>query len=116
MQLLLPKSTETYELVSTINHMGDFDFGHYTCSVKTDNSFKLFDDTRVKTVTQLKNDEAYVLFYKRVNASPPAIADVNAVQQEEEVEQNADGTDDQATPFKRNISSRTTPLNVKKSH
>jgi len=58
----------TYTLVSTVNHSGTLDFGHYYSYINSDGSWYLANDTRMSSVNEshvLNNPSAYILFYER---------------------------------------------------
>lgn len=59
----------TYRLISTVNHSGTLDFGHYYSYIKSDDHWYLANDTRMSNVDEshvLNNPSAYILFYERV--------------------------------------------------
>ena len=66
---LLRKDTLTdYELYAVIVHYGPTIFGgHYVCFVKFDDSWFLFDDTKVTEVSPsvVLKQNAYMLFYQK---------------------------------------------------
>jgi len=59
----------TYRLISTVNHSGTLDFGHYYSYIKSGDHWYLANDTRMSLVDEshvLNNPSAYILFYERV--------------------------------------------------
>ncbi len=59
----------TYRLISTVNHSGTLDFGHYYSYIKSDDHWYLANDTRMSNIDEshvLNNPSAYILFYERV--------------------------------------------------
>ncbi|KAJ0171492.1 hypothetical protein K1T71_013042 [Dendrolimus kikuchii] len=58
-----------YELCAVICHAGTAGGGHYTCVARNNNQWYTFDDACVAPLNhhQLNHQEAYVLFYRKVN-------------------------------------------------
>lgn len=58
-----------YELCAVICHAGTAGGGHYTCVARNNNQWHVFDDACVTPLNhhQLHHQEAYVLFYRKVN-------------------------------------------------
>jgi ubiquitin C-terminal hydrolase len=62
--------TALYELQSVVYHCGTMTQGHYTAASRRRGSWYLFDDakkpTRARTADEIVNQDAYILFYRRV--------------------------------------------------
>ena len=59
--------TSNFRLFAVLNHIGNMESGHYTayCRDITElEKWREFDDNRVKDVTNIQSDKAYVLFYE----------------------------------------------------
>ena len=67
------KDTE-YEIYGVVNHQGSLNGGHYTANCKTDQGWYNFNDSRVSKIneSQIFNNSAYLLFYKRKHFNPEA--------------------------------------------
>ncbi|XP_035530743.1 uncharacterized protein LOC118337749 [Morone saxatilis] len=86
--LQIPEN-QTYELYAVVDHFGDLRSGHYTATIKDDERWYTFDDTRVSLSDyqpfQVDNLEtsssAYLLFYRRrkVHAADTCTQDIREV-------------------------------------
>ncbi|XP_051284594.1 uncharacterized protein LOC127379258 isoform X2 [Dicentrarchus labrax] len=86
--LQIPEN-QTYELYAVVDHFGDHRSGHYTATIKDDERWYKFDDTRVSLSDyqpfQVDNLEtsssAYLLFYRRrkVHAADTCTQDIREV-------------------------------------
>ncbi|XP_038587642.1 uncharacterized protein DDB_G0290685-like isoform X1 [Micropterus salmoides] len=103
--LQIPEN-QTYELYAVVDHLGDLRSGHYTATIKDDESWYRFNDDKVTLLDyqpcQVDNSEkfrdAYLLFYRKTNVHaadtedigevstpggfPPATSDINEQRQE----------------------------------
>ena len=71
------KNGTEYEIYGVVNHFGSLNGGHYTANCKTDQGWYNFNDTKVSKIdqSQIFNNSAYLLFYKRKNFDPRADKD-----------------------------------------
>ena len=58
---------EIYDLYAIIQHFGNLNSGHYKAICKNNNKWILYDDDKYEEITNLVNENAYILFYKRKN-------------------------------------------------
>ncbi|KAG8006111.1 Ubiquitin carboxyl-terminal hydrolase 21 [Nibea albiflora] len=74
--LQIPEN-QTYELYAVVDHFGDLRSGHYTATIKDDERWYTFDDSRV-TLSDYqpfqednfeKSCSAYLLFYRKISVS-----------------------------------------------
>ena len=58
---------EIYDLYGIIQHYGNLNSGHYKAICKNNDKWILYDDDQYEEITNLVNENAYILFYKRKN-------------------------------------------------
>ena len=64
-------NNEKYDLYGVINHMGSLNSGHYTSTIKLENTWMHFDDSRypeIKDESNVISRNAYILVYINKNA------------------------------------------------
>lgn len=71
---LMVKNTDStnYKLVGGINHMGEYNFGHFTCFAKNNNKWYNYNDDRVNEINCNGipiSPNAYMLIYERIEDS-----------------------------------------------
>ncbi|XP_073331170.1 uncharacterized protein [Pagrus major] len=74
--LQIPEN-QTYELYAVVDHFGDLRSGHYTATIRDDENWFNFNDTRVTLADYQpfqednfeKSCSAYLLFYRKMNAT-----------------------------------------------
>lgn len=64
-------NNEKYDLYGVVNHMGSLNSGHYTSTIKLENTWMHFDDSRyseIKDESNVISKNAYLLVYVNKNA------------------------------------------------
>jgi len=67
--MIRPTQHTKYEIVGGINHMGEYQFGHYTCFAKNKNKWYNYNDESVSEINCNGiplSQHAYMLFYKKI--------------------------------------------------
>jgi ubiquitin C-terminal hydrolase len=63
------KDKSNYNLIGVANHHGLINFGHYTCFIKDEGSWYLFNDDKIELVNdieQIISKDAYLLLYEKI--------------------------------------------------